>query len=250
MVRALSRRWIVWFSLAALLVAAAQTAGALSFGALSDKRLAFTITRNGDAIGSHTYNFVRQGDKIIVNIQTDIDFRFLSVPLYKFQHEAREVWRDDRLLRLVSSTNNNGETVALDVRADGDVLKVGGQAGQAEIDALAVPASLWNPGVVMRGTLVDPVSGKVMTTTAADKGVETLTVAGRTIEARRYTLSGDYRRDVWYDSRSGALVRVLFEGSDGSEIEYVRRQIGVGSLSSSTGLRPLIPTGGGSTVVE
>lgn len=237
-------------SLAGLLFATAFFVAPVVAGPLTDKRIAFTITRNGDAIGSHVYNFVRQGDRIIVNIQTDIDFRLLSIPFYRFQHEAREVWRGDKLMRLVSSTNDNGDNVALDVRADGDVLKVGGKAGEAEIDALAIPASLWNIGVVERATLVDPVSGKVMTTTATDMGTETLAIAGDAVEARHFKLSGDYSREVWYDSRNGALLRVLFEGSDGSEIEYVRQQMGVGSLSSSGDLRPLIPARAGTTVIE
>ena len=214
-------RWVIAFLLTGVMLAAAHTAVAVSMAGLGKEKLAFTITRNGTPIGSHTYSFQRDGGRTTVNIKTDIDFRFLSLPLYRFRHESREIWEGDQLLRLVSNTNDNGSPVALDVRADGQVLKVDGQGEAVEVDSRAIPASLWNPVVVKRHRLLDTVNGAVLTTDVVDLGDEVLPVGGQSIPVRRYRLTGDYQRDVWYDRRDGTLVRVLFRAKDGSDVEYV-----------------------------
>ena len=48
----------------------------------------------------------------------------------------------------------------------------------------------------------------------------------RAVNARHYSLTGELEREVWYDE-SRVLVRVRFEGSDGSENLYVQRCVSV-----------------------
>lgn len=224
-------RWAIGVVLSGLALAGAHLAGAhlagahkamaVATGGAGDGELSFTVTRNGAPIGSQIYRIDRQGRHVVVDIHTDIDFRLLWIPVYRFRHESREIWDGDRLIRMVSNTDDNGNPVALDVRAEGRVLKVGGEAGPAEVDSSAVPASLWNSVVVERQRLLDTVTGTVLATKVAFLGDEVLTVAGKSVQTRRYRLSGDYSRDLWYDSGDGSLVRVLFEARDGSEVEYV-----------------------------
>ena len=209
--------------LAGFALAGAHNALAVARGGAGDGELAFTVTRNGAPIGSHVYHFDRQGRRVVVDIHTDIDFRLLWIPVYRFRHGSREIWDGDRMVRLVSKTDDNGDPIALDVTTDGGVLKVGGDAAPAAVDPMAVPASLWNPVVVKRERLLDTVNGMVLTPQADFVGEELLTVAGRQVQTRRYKLSGDYSRDLWYDAGDGSLVRVLFEARDGSEVEYVLR---------------------------
>lgn len=214
-------KWAISVAVTGFLLVAAQSAVAISTGVFKDHELAFTVTRNGKPIGSHVYTFNRDGRRVQVDIRTNIDFRLLSVSIYRFKHESHEVWVGDRLIRMVSNTNDNGDPVKLEVRADGAVLKVGNRKESVAVDANAIPASLWNRVVVERKRLLDTVNGAVLTTKVKDLGEETLTVDGETVPARRYRLSGDYKRDLWYDARDGKLVRVRFDAADGSEVEYV-----------------------------
>lgn len=221
MVGLASLKWAVPVAVTGFLLVAAQSAVAISMGVFSDRELAFTVTRNGKPIGSHVYTFDRDGERVRVDIRTEIDFRLLSVPIYRFKHESHEVWVGDRLIRMVSKTNDNGDPVQLEVRADGAALTVGNPDESIKVDADAIPASLWNRVVVKRQHLLDTVNGAVMTTKATDLGEETLTIDGKPVTARRYRLSGDYHRDLWYDASNGKLVRVRFKAADGSEVEYV-----------------------------
>jgi hypothetical protein len=215
-------RTVAMFLAVGLLLMAAHGAMAVSTGAFTNEKLSFTVTRNGKPIGSHVYTFDRHGERTVVEIKTNIDFRLFSLPVYRFKHESREIWNGNQLVRLNSNTDDNGDPVTLDVRAVGPVLKVGGPDDAVEVDAKAVPASLWNRAVVRRGRLLDTVNGALMKTSATDLGDTTVTVAGKDIPARRFRLSGEYNRELWYDRRDGTLVRVQFEADDGSEVEYVR----------------------------
>lgn len=197
---------------------------AITGGVLKGDKLSFTVTRNGKPIGSHVYTFDRQGRRTVVEIRTSIDFRLFSLPVYRFKHESREIWDGNQLVQLSSNTDDNGDPVTLDVRADGPILKIGGPDDVIEVDAKAVPASLWNRDVVRRERLLDTVNGAVMKTSATDLGDDTVTVGGKAVPARRFRLSGEYNRELWYDQRDGTLVRVLFEADDGSEVEYVRTE--------------------------
>jgi hypothetical protein len=214
-------RYLIVVLAAALGLAAGQAASAVSTNGVGDGRLAFTVTRNGEPIGTQVYRIDRQGNRVVVDVHTKIDFRLLWIPIYRFRHESREIWDGDRLIRMISNTNDNGNPVTLDVRADGRVLKVGSEDGHVEVDSKAVPASLWNSLVVERHSLLDTVKGTIMETKATVLGAEVLTIGGRKIDAKRYRITGDYSRDLWYDSRDGSLVRVLFEAADGSEVEFV-----------------------------
>ena len=187
----------------------------------SEGRLDFSVMRNGKAIGTHVYRFVRDGDRTTVDIRTDINFRLLFIPVYRFRHHSREVWDGDRLTALESETDDNGEPVHLTVRADGAKLTVQGADGPQTIERSAIPASLWHASTLDGRRLLSTVSGGVMETQVEYLGERTLEVHGKPVVTRHYRLSGGYDRELWYGRSNDVLVRVRFEAVDGSQVEYV-----------------------------
>ncbi len=192
---------------------------AMAAGVPESGVLEFDILRNGAAIGRHVYRFERRGGPLVVRIEAKIDYRFAFIPLYLFRHEAREVWRDGRLIAMTAETDNNGNTYRIDVRPDGDKISVSVNGALLRVEAGIVPASLWNIALMKRRVVLDPADGEVMAIDVAAAGEETIDVRGRTTVARRYVMTGDFVRDLWYD-RDGILLQVRFKGDDGSEIRY------------------------------
>ena len=182
--------------------------------------LAFDIVRNGQAIGTHTYRFNQSGDRTEVRIKTDIDYRLFLIPVYRFEHESVEVWKDGRLASLESQTNENGTPVKLQVQRDEDSLMVVGEDGSMHVDREIIPASLWNRLVLDRDKILTTISGNVKKFQVEFVGEETLEIRGRQKTTNRFRLSGEFERDLWYDGRD-VLVRVEFEASDGSTVKYV-----------------------------
>lgn len=196
----------------------------------SSDRLDFVVTRNGEAIGTHRYRFTRKGDRVKVDIQTEIDFKVLFVPLYRFRHVSQEIWDGDKLASLKSSTNDNGEPVKLEVLTVDEALAVKVKKTVETVDAEAIPASLWNVVSVKRNKMVGTVDGSIMKTQSTRLGEDVVKVGGQSIATEHYRVTGDYERELWYDRTDGTLVRVRFTASDGSQVEYVRAAKGAKPL--------------------
>ena len=182
--------------------------------------LAFTVLRNGEPIGSHTYTFEKDHGALKVTVDTSVAVKVVMIPVYRFEHHDEEVWRDDRLTELASKTNDDGTRHHLNVAADASGLEVDGDEKPSRLPAAMLPASLWNPDTVRQGALMNTLDGHPMTIHVADAGEETVDVHGHPTPAHHYVLTGDLARELWYDA-AGTLVQVRFKAKDDSDLRYV-----------------------------
>ena len=142
---------------------------------------------------------------------------FISV--YRFEHDAHEIWKDGTLQELRAITNDNGESFDVVVwpQASGLLLNVNGE--EHDVGRGVVSSSLWCQDMVRSGQMIDPTNGEVMSVkVSAAKWVQ-VTVRGVTIRAQKFVMTGDLERELWYDS-TGMLVKVRFSGEDGSELQF------------------------------
>lgn len=182
-------------------------------------QLDFRARRNGDQIGWHRLRFFEQDDRLVVEIEIELEVRFLLFPVYRYQHTNREVWRGDRLLALESRTDDNGTRHRVSALAEGNRLLVDGTAGPFELPPDTLPTSYWHQATVERGEWLDTQSGRLVRSTVVPQGPEPITARGREVQAERYTLSGDLDCDLWYHEASWAKLR--FAAADGSTIDYL-----------------------------
>ena len=209
----------VFLALAGLLV---SSSAALALGVPDGGVLDFAILRNGEAIGRHVLRFKARDRDIDVRVEASVDFRLGFIPLYRFDHRAHEVWRDGALVRLSATTQDNGDDFRIEVRPNGAGLTLSINGATAPIGAKIIPASLWNIALIKQNRILDPADGEIMSVATADIGGETIKIRGREVATRHYVMTGDFKRDLWYD-RDGVLMRVRFKGDDGSEILYQLR---------------------------
>lgn len=195
---------------------------ALASGVPDGGVLDFEVLRDGEAIGHHTMRFEAHGNTVEVRVDVRIEVKFGFIPLYQFAHQAHEVWRDGALVRLSAEAQINGDDFKVEVRPDGAGLSLSINGESTPIEADIVPASLWNIALVNRDRILDPANGKIRSVATSDAGVETIMVRGRAVAARRYVMTGDFERELWYD-QAGVLMQVRLKGSDGSEILYLLR---------------------------
>lgn len=173
----------------------------------SSGRLDFDVIRKGKDIGNHSYKFSGSANSLSVQVSTDI---VVKVPLirltaYSFKHNSVEKWRGNKLVKVSSSTNDDGTPHQLNTGGKG-----------------VLPASLWNIDAMRNGKLLNTVDGTIMPVRVSDLGKETITVRGGQIPAQHYRLSQGLDRDLWFDSK-GNLARVVFKADDGSTVTYVRK---------------------------
>lgn len=185
--------------------------------------LSFTVLRDGEAVGTHVLRFQpNPDDSLNVSVDTNVVVKMAMIPVYRFEHHGREVWKDGHLVALSSETNDDGTRHALKVAGDGGGLAVNGDGSASRMPVETLPASLWNNGTVARSSLMNTLDGHAMAVRIADLGADQINASGRTIPAHHYAMTGDLSRELWYDG-SGTLVQVRFKAKDGSDIQYVLR---------------------------
>ncbi|MGF1474248.1 MAG: DUF6134 family protein [Geminicoccaceae bacterium] len=184
-----------------------------------DSDILFDVLRNGDKIGTHRLSFSEQGDEITVSIAIDLEVKFAFFTVYSYRHRNTERWRGNRLVALDSRTNDNGTDHEVRARATGEGLEVTGNDGRLVLPADTISTSYWQERTMERTSWLDTQRGKLISSKVAVVGTnEVQTVAAGPIQAKKYSLVGDLTCELWYSR--GRWVKLNFEASDGSAIEY------------------------------
>ena len=174
-------------------------------------------------VGRHVITFSCEGDDLVVETRIAGEVRVLMVPLFKREGSYREVWRDGRLIAFASRIVDNGEVYEVTARASGDHTVIDGRRGRIEAPAAIVPNHPWNYAVLDRTLLFDTQRGRLQRVQVKPAGIETITVAGRAVAAKKYRVSGDLERELWYDE-AGNWLRSRLE-HDGAKITLTRESL-------------------------
>ncbi|MFM8939354.1 MAG: DUF6134 family protein, partial [Phenylobacterium sp.] len=136
----------------------------------SNRRLAFTVLRNGERVGEHRMAFSGDSDSPTISTEIDMAVRLGSVVVYRYRHTAREIWADGRFESLESVTDATaGDRKVSARRTPAGVLI---RTGRREVTAPAgtAPLTHWNPKV-FGGRLFNPQEGDLVRITAAPRGL-------------------------------------------------------------------------------
>lgn len=172
-------------------------------------------------IGRHVIRFTCADDDLVVETEIEGEVTVLTIPVFKRHGSYREVWRGDRLIDFHSRIVDNGEAYEVSARAAGERTIIEGRQGRIVAPATVVSNHPWNHAVVDRRLLFDTREGKLQNVQVQPAGTERLIVAGREIETRKYHITGDLERDLWYDE-DGNWVQSRLEHR-GDEITLTRQ---------------------------
>jgi hypothetical protein len=172
-------------------------------------------------VGRHVITFSCQDDDLVVETRIEGEVKILMVPLFKRNGSYREVWRGDRLIAFDSRTDDNGEVYEVSARAGRDRTVIQGRRGRIEAPPTVVSNHPWNHEVVGRTLLFDTQRGRLQKVQVTLSGTDTITVAGRTVAAQKYLVTGDLERELWYDAAGNWLQSRLEH--DGAEITLIRQ---------------------------
>jgi Family of unknown function (DUF6134) len=173
-------------------------------------------------IGRHVITFACQGDDLLVETKISGKVTMLSLPVYTLDGSYREVWRGDRLISFESRVNDNGEQFEVSARAEGDKMVIDRRRGVIEAPATIVSDHPWNFAVLDRPLLFDARRGKLRHVQVEPAGEETLLIGGREVPARKYRMTGDLERMLWYGEDGSWLQSQLEYG--GSKVLVTRQK--------------------------
>ncbi len=178
--------------------------------------LMFEVRRGGALLGHHSVSFTRQGGDLIADIQVDITAKLGPFAFFHYTQQAREQWVDGRFASLHSSSVTNGRKQSVTaIRAEGGVMVMPAEGAAYRADARTLPLTHWNRQA-MSAPLFNPQNGKMMREHASAQGPDTVQLSdGRSVQADRYTLTGENHIDDWYDKQDmwTALSARVWDGS-------------------------------------
>jgi hypothetical protein len=173
-------------------------------------------------IGRHVITFSCQGDDLLVETKISGEVTMLSLPIYTLAGHYREVWRGDRLLSFDSKVNDNGEQFEVSARVEGEHMTIDRRRGIIEAPATIVSDHPWNFAVLDRPLLFDARRGKLRHVQVEPAGTEVLMIGGREVPARKYQMTGDLERVLWYGEDGAWLQSQLEYG--GSKVLVTRQE--------------------------
>jgi hypothetical protein len=188
------------------------------------ERVAYTIHHETyGEVGRHVITFSCEGDDLVVETTIEGEVKVLMVPLFKRDGTYREVWQGDRLIAFDSRIVDNGEVYEVNARAENGHTVIDGRRGRILAPATIVSNHPWNHEVIDRTLLFDAQRGRLQEVLVMPAGTETVTVAGRAIEAQKYRITGDLERELWYDD-AGNWLRSRLEHK-GAKITLTRQSV-------------------------
>jgi hypothetical protein len=179
----------------------------------------YDILRDGEPVGTHRIDFVRQGDAVMVESESDINVDFLFLNAYSFSYRATSVWQDGRLLRLEAVTDDDGEKSMIAAAPDENGLRLEGPAGTVVIDPTLPVSEHWSRAFIDGGQQLNTITGAVNAIEVEPLGEAFIPLASGTIRADRFQIRGDIQIETWYDD-AGRWLGMRFAAQDSSTIEY------------------------------
>lgn len=146
----------------------------------------------------YTIEYGEAGD--VETLKTRASLSILGVKLFNFEQTLHEEWRRGELRTLRGRTDDDGKVYEASLER-GSALYQGTLNGKpVELPDRAFPASVWHYAIVDRTLLFDLKTFKLMNVKIA-RSSETLTLAGKTIDAERFEISGDWRATAWFNAK-------------------------------------------------
>lgn len=187
-----------------------------------DGLIEFQILRNGDAFGTHTLSFSKDGLDRIVDINIAMAATIGPITLFRYTHENREIWRGDTPISLVSKTNDDGDDYSVDVQwLDSNVVASVNNA-KFEAPGPLLPTSYWNPIFLKtKSDLLNTQKGRIEPMIIEKVGIDDINVGGEMRKADHYKIKATLNLDIWYDQETQEWVGLKFKVR-GSDLEYKR----------------------------
>jgi hypothetical protein len=202
----------------------------------------FAAFRNGERIGTHSLSFQQNGNKRTVTTSIDLSVKALGMVMYRYNHRGQEIWNGNSFESIATQTDDNGTKYSVRakqepggvsvVRDGGTAPKAAGNdagfqqgaAKQLTMPPSTLPTTHWNLSQVKQSAMLNSQSGDLAKVQITPRGRETIkTASGASLQATRYSYSGDVQMDQWFDDR-GRWVKGAFKAPDGSTIEYILQE--------------------------
>jgi hypothetical protein len=186
---------------AALITLMLVFAPAVSKGSGVTQSWDFSVRLDGDTIGYHRFELIKDGEQRRLRSEAKFDVRILFINAFRYRHDATELWADGCLREIEARTQANGKQLAVIGTTVEDRLVVDAGAETKALDYCVMTFAYWNPDFLRQPRLLDSQSGEYLDVEVQNIGQESISVRGQTVDASVYRLTAKQLEiRLWYSS--------------------------------------------------
>ena len=183
-------------------------------------RIEFDIYRNQNHIGKHVFSFKKLNGELAVESEINFKIKKFGIVLYKYHVKGTEIYKDGKLVKFNSKTNQNGKVKYVNMKLDNEEYNIDGSSyqGKAPIDFMI--GTWWNHGIVKASAQISAVSGRIIKQKVTFLGKETIKIHDKIYNTLHFNFSSADKKlakdkklntDVWYDEKSLNWVKASFK---------------------------------------
>ncbi len=183
-------------------------------------RIEFDIYRNNKHIGTHIFSFKKSGDEIAVESEIKFKIKKLGVVLYEYHAKGVEIYKDGKLIKFNSKTDQNGKNKYVNIIFGNNEYTIDGSSykGKAPVEYLI--GTWWNHSIVKAKAQISAVSGRIIKQKVEFLGKETIKFGGKNYNTLHFNFSSTDKKlaknkklntDVWYDEKTLYWVKASFK---------------------------------------
>jgi len=193
-------------------------------------RIEFDIYRNNKHIGKHIFSFKKSNDELIVESKINFKIKKLGVVLYKYNVEGTEVYKDGKLIKFSSKTNQNGKEKYVNIKLKEGEFIIDGSSYKGKAPTSYLLGTWWNHSIVEAPAQISAVSGTLIKQNVKFLGKETISFENKSFETLHFNFSSSDKKlgkdkklntDVWYDEKTLNWVKASFKKKGNWEYKLV-----------------------------
>ncbi|GKS83180.1 DUF6134 family protein [Acidovorax sp. SUPP1855] len=178
----------------------------------------FQVALDGTPIGEHRFRLsAPAAQERVLTSEARFAVKLLGLVVYRYRHDARELWRDGCLEAITAETQDDGKVNKVDLRFPAP----GSTTPPAEgMPACTLSFAYWNPAIRSSTQLLNAQTGKIDAVQVVRQGEGTLDVRGETVAAVRWRITGlPHPIDLWY-AADGAWIGLDSTVGSGRRLSY------------------------------
>ena len=184
------------------------------------KYIKFDIYRNNNHIGTHIFSFEKLEDRLAVRSEINFEIKKLGIVLYKYYAEGVEVYKDGKLVKFNSNTDQNKKKKYVNIILKDDEYIIDGSSYKGKAPTNFLIGTWWNHGIVKAEAQISAVSGRIIKQKVKFLGKEMIKIGKKNYNTLHFNFSSIDKKlakdkklntDVWYDEKTLNWVKASFK---------------------------------------
>ena len=193
-------------------------------------RIEFDIFRNDKYIGKHIFSFKKSNDELSVESEINFKIKKLGVVLYRYHVKGTEYFKEDKLVKFNSKTNQNGKKKYVNIKLENEELVIDGSSFKGKVPTDYLLGTWWNHSIVNAEAQISAVSGRIIKQKVTFLGKEDIEIGNNTYKTLHFNFSSTDNKlgkdkklntDVWYEEKTLNWIKASFNKSGRWEYKLV-----------------------------